>query len=133
MSEKIVRFEKDNEIATEDMIQAEMELEDAQVSNKSKLFQLEEMSESMIQSIANVEKISNEQIELCSILENAETENDFTSFIEATRRQTENLSRQVATLAERQSLLNQVIVKCHENHEIEEAVMQLVDALGVFA
>lgn len=123
MSEKIVKFEKpEDEVENIETFQ--------EVDN---LFRLEEMSESMIQSISNIEKISNEQIELCHILEEAETENDFTAFIEATKRQTENLSSQVGTLANRQALLNQVIVKCKKNEEIKQVVLQLVDALGIFA
>lgn len=121
MSEKIVKF---------DTLEGAEENTPQEVDN---LYRLEEMSESMIQSLANLVKVTNEQIELCQILETVTTENDFTGFVEATRRQTEHLSHQVGTLTDRQCALNQVIIKCKENPEIKDVVLQLVDALGVFA
>ena len=121
MSEKIVKFD------------APETVEENTPQEVDNLYRLEEMSESMIQSLSNLEKVTNEQIELCQILETVTTENDFTGFVEATRRQTEHLSHQVGTLSLRQCALNQVIIKCKENPEIKEVVLQLVDALGVFA
>ena len=121
MSEKIVKF---------DAPEAVEENTPQKIDN---LYRLEEMSESMIQSLANLEKVKNEQLELCQILESTETKNDFKSFIDATRLQNENLSNQIGTLSIRQSQLNECINRCKENEEIKAAVMLLIDALGVFA
>lgn len=121
MSEKIVKFDA-AEVVEENTPQ--------EVDN---LYRLEEMSESMIQSLANLEKVKNEQLELCRILESTITVNDFTNFINATRQQNENLSNQIGTLSTRQSQLNECINRCKENEEIKSAVMLLIDALGVFA
>lgn len=121
MSEKIVKF---------DAPEAVEENTPQEVDN---LYRLEEMSESMIQSLANLEKVTNEQLELCQILESTKTVSDFKSFIDATRLQNENLSNQIGTLSVRQSQLNECINRCKENEEIKAAVMLLIDALGVFA
>lgn len=121
MSEKIVKF---------NALEAAEENTPQEVDN---LYRLEEMSESMIQSLANLEKVTNEQLELCQILESTKTVSDFKSFIDATRLQNENLSTQIGTLSVRQSQLNECINRCKENEEIKSAVMLLIDALGVFA
>lgn len=121
MSEKIVKFD------------APETVEKNTPQEVDNLYRLEEMSESMIQSLLNLEKVTNEQLELCQILETVTTENDFTSFIEATRRQNENLCNQIGTLSIRQAQLNECINRCKENEEIKSAVMLLIDALGIFA
>lgn len=128
MSEKVINFEKTavaEEVTTEMPIAIEEPIDN--------LFRLEEMSESMSQSIVNLEKITNEQIELCDVLENAETTNDFSEFIGATREQTHRLSAQSGTLSVRQAQLNEVIARCKDDEKIKETVLLLVDALGVFA
>lgn len=97
------------------------------------IYRLEEMLDSMISSIKNIEKISTEQLELCEILENAKTTNDFSEFIKATKEQNENIVKQKETLSKRVDQLNEVIAICTNDETAKHAVNGLVDALGIFA
>lgn len=96
-------------------------------------FRLEEMYDSMTESITNIDKIVAEQTEFCSVLEHVATENDFTNFIKSVREQTTKTADQKDILVARQEALKKVLEACKDDEKVKASILDFIFAFGVFA
>lgn len=99
---------------------------------KSKVFMFDEMIEAMDKSLANIEKVSNDQQLLSQVLEESEHVERFADFIEANKKQLENLQKQHDELKVRKTKLEQVMFIAKHDAKVEHVLELLIDALGLF-
>lgn len=105
--------------------QQKIELED-------KTYRLEEMSEAMKSSLANAEKVMQEQNALIEIVLESNKAKDFRDFVKDVEQQLDNMKSQQSTLTLRVGLLDKVIEACKADEKNAQLVTMLVEALGVF-
>ena len=97
-----------------------------------KLVRLEEMKDSMKESIENVKKVIDQQTLLIEIIEASEKSEEFKEFCEQLRQQIEKLSEQKTTLLHRKDLLDALLMECNERETSRLTVRKLLDLFGIF-
>lgn len=98
----------------------------------SKLYRLEEMSDSMTQSIDHVRKITQEQEELLAVVKVSDKAKTFKSFIKEMDETIINNYKQIEVLIGRRNALDKVIKICKNDENYEEAMTLLLNAFGIF-
>lgn len=96
-------------------------------------YRLEEMSDSMQQSVDNALSVKHEQVLLIDCLSTSAQADTFKDLIESCKLQIDELEKQITTLCIRKQLLDNVVNECKQNEKIENIVSTLLKALGVFA
>lgn len=102
-----------------------------EVEIENKVYRLEEMYDSMKDSIDNVNKVIDEQRHLLDVIKSAHDER-FDAFVKASEEQIDNLVSQVKTLSYRMALLMSVIVLCKDDEEKAKCVSTFIAAIGMF-
>lgn len=100
--------------------------------NESKVFMFDEMIDAMGKSIENVEQVISDQALLLQVLEESKQVERFTDFIEANKKQLENLQKQHDELKARKKKLEQIMFISKHNTNVEHVLELLIDALGLF-
>lgn len=100
-------------------------------------YRLEEMEDSMQQSIDNIEKINKQQNKLISIIENYEKDieedkKEFVKFISETKEQIKQLEEQKNQLKVKKEILNLIIAECKENKLVSRFISMLSFVIGLF-
>lgn len=98
----------------------------------SKLYRLEEMSDSMTQSIDHVRKITQEQEELLAVVKISDKAKTFESFIKEMDETIINNYKQIEVLIGRRDALDKVIKICKNDENCEEAMTLLLNAFSIF-
>ena len=100
--------------------------------NENKAFMFDEMIEAMDKSLANIEKVSNDQQLLIDTLNNTERAEYFKNFIAENEKQLANLRVQAEALKVRKTKLEQVMFIAKHDAKVEHVLELLIDALGLF-
>lgn len=100
--------------------------------NENKVFMFNEMAEAMGKSIENIEQVISDQELLLQVLEESNHVERFADFIEANKKQLENLQKQYDELKTRKKKLEQVMFNAKHNITVEHVLELLIDALGLF-
>lgn len=96
------------------------------------ILRLEEMSESMKQSIDNANKVYDEQQVLIEVVKSSDKADKFQKLTETLSKQCNDLKSQVDTLTFRAGLLDEIVEKCKDNESNKDLVNKVLKALGVF-
>lgn len=99
---------------------------------KSKVFMLEELSDSMKKSIDNIETVMADQRLMLDILEKSEHAEHFADFIAANKKQIENMAAQHKELSARRMRLEEALFMSRHYENVEHVLELLIDALGLF-
>lgn len=91
-----------------------------------------ETSDEMQNTIANVDKIINEQTSLVTLIESNDTDNKFDAFCKAIKDETNSTIVQRNTLSFRNECLLKLIEKCQANEEIADAITLFCKTFNVF-
>lgn len=98
----------------------------------SKLYRLEEMSDSMTQSIENAHKVVKEQKALIALVKSSDKAKDFESFVKELDTNTTATCDQIKKLIARKDKLEEAIKLCKNNKQNEDVMNLLLDAFGIF-
>ncbi len=99
---------------------------------ENKIYRLEEMLDSMKDSIDNIASVIAKQKRLLEIVGDAPDAEDFADFIEASEKQIEDYEEQKEKLLGRKSKLDFVIKSAKENEATDVLVNNFMDAIGMF-
>ena len=99
---------------------------------EKKTYRLEEMLDSMKDSIDNIASVIAKQKRLLEIVGDSPDAEDFADFIEASEKQIEDYEEQKEKLLERKSKLDFVIKSAKENEATDTLVNNFMDAIGMF-
>ena len=97
---------------------------------EDKIFRLEEMKDSMKESVANGRKVAEQNEELLKILREVNSDK-LGTFVEDSEKQLETLKKSLDELDKRIETLEKVLEYC-ENEDIKIAINTLIEALGIF-
>ena len=98
----------------------------------SKLYRLQEMYDSMSQSIENATKIVNEQKSLLDFIKQHDANDQFNSFLNDLNNGIIALTNQIDKLTERKNSLNKVIIATNNSKNIANVIETTLDAFGIF-
>lgn len=99
---------------------------------KNKIFRLEEMLDSMRDSLDNLNSVIAQQSSLLDVVAASAAAEDFDAFMQELKTQMSALESQNISLTERTNKLEKFIVFAKTNEEFSEMTTSLLDALGVF-
>lgn len=99
---------------------------------KNKIFRLEEMLDSMRDSLDNLNSVIAQQSSLLDVVAASAAAEDFDAFMQELKTQMSALESQNISLTERTNKLEKFIVFAKTNEEFSEMTTLLLDALGVF-
>lgn len=91
-----------------------------------------ETSDEMQNTIANVDKIINEQTSLVELIETNDVDNKFNAFCQAIKDETKSTKDQRDTLSFRNDCLLKLIEKCQANDEVADAITLFCKTFNIF-
>lgn len=97
-----------------------------------KLYRLEEMSDSMGQTIEHVRKLTREQEALLAVIKASNKAKDFASFIKEMDDTIVNNYKQIEKLLSRKETLDKAIKACKNDKKCEDVMNLLLVAFGIF-
>ena len=100
------------------------------MERKDNFYKLEEMAESMQESINNARKVKEQQEELLNIIETSGSKHKFEEFIKGIEEQEDNIEKQIANLSGRLIVLRNLLKDADDN--VKSSINNLLFVLNVF-
>lgn len=102
------------------------------MKKEEKLVRLEEMKDSMNETLTNIEKVTKQQEMLIEVIENSDKKDEFKDFCNELKQQVENLGEQKTKLLHRKDLLDRTLFDCDQWKIAKVAVLTVLDLFGIF-
>lgn len=97
-----------------------------------KLTRLEEMKDSMEESLRNIDKVMEQQQMLIDVVESSDKAENFKDFCEQLKSQIEDLKSQKSTLLHRKDLLESLLYESKKLETSKLTIIKLLDLFGIF-
>ena len=99
---------------------------------ESKLYRLEEMLETMEQSIANAKDVKNQQFNLSQLIKSSDKAEEFKEFTDGLDETTKTMVENIKKLEEKKDRLVTVIGKAKVDSVFESFLNDFMDVIGMF-
>lgn len=98
------------------------------MEQESKIYRLEEMLESMVASLENIQKICEQQEKLITLVEE-HSKDEFEEFIKESKEQLDNLKKQYDQLSSKKNSLEKIINSAKKDKTKENFLNLILDTL----
>lgn len=102
------------------------------MNSEEKLMMLEEMEESMEESLDNIVKVAKQQNALIEVIETSSKAEEFKEFCGELKTQLQDLDKQRSKLLQRKDILHSIIAECKESETSKILVKKMLDVFGIF-
>ena len=102
------------------------------MEKEEKLVRLEEMKDSINETLTNIEKVTKQQEMLIEVIESSDKRDEFKEFCNELKQQVENLNAQKTTLLHRRDLLDRTLFECEQRKTAKLTVLTVLDLFGIF-
>lgn len=97
-----------------------------------KMVRLEEMKDSIEETLENLHKVYEQQITLLEVVRSSDKKDMFKDFCDDMGSQLTEMNKQSVTLLKRSELLQEVIDECKVDEKSKAIVLKVLDVFGVF-
>ena len=98
----------------------------------SYIYRIEEIIESIDGSILNIEKVIEQQTELCNVINNSESKEYFKEFVEDLKKDTDDKVNQLDKLLKKRQQYNSLLITMKQNVDLDLFATKVFETLGIF-
>lgn len=98
----------------------------------SYIYRIEEIIESINSSVLNIEKVIEQQTELCNVINNSESKEYFKEFVEDLKKDTDDKVNQLDKLLKKRQQYDSLLITMKQDVDLDLFATEVFDALGIF-
>lgn len=98
----------------------------------SYIYRIEEIIESINGSILNIEKVIEQQTELCNVINNSESKEYFKEFVEDLKKDTDDKVNQLDKLLKKRQQYDSLLITMKQDVDLDLFATKVFEALGIF-